>query len=249
MPPRKPKKRNYRMIAFKVYYDSDQDILDWWEDIEAGERSDAVRDLIREQLGAGRRKPSKAPIIDLPELLERGIDVAEYPVRSFFRPHFAWQQARLYARLRRERIQVVHSYNFYANVFATLAARAAGVPLVIASIRDRGAYLTPLQRQVQRHACSFADLVLVNAESVREWLLGLARFGLSARALVFFIVGGFLISAGLKASSAETKTTGDALRVIAHQTYGTFLLTIVALGLVAYGAYMLASARYHRFAI
>jgi hypothetical protein len=64
------KKRNYRMINFKVYYDTDQDILDWWEDIEAGERSDAVRDLIREQLGSVRRKHSKAPIIDLPELLE-----------------------------------------------------------------------------------------------------------------------------------------------------------------------------------
>ncbi len=64
------KKRNYRMINFKVYYDTDQDILDWWEGIEAGERSDAVRDLIREQLGIGGRKLSKTPIIDLPELLE-----------------------------------------------------------------------------------------------------------------------------------------------------------------------------------
>ena len=66
----RPKKRSYRMINFKVYYDTDQDLLDWWEGIEAGERSDAVRDLIREQLGAARRKPSKAPIIDLQELLE-----------------------------------------------------------------------------------------------------------------------------------------------------------------------------------
>jgi hypothetical protein len=66
----RPKKRAYRMINFKVYYDTDQDLLDWWEGIEAGERSDAVRDLIREQLGAARRKPSKAPIIDLQELLE-----------------------------------------------------------------------------------------------------------------------------------------------------------------------------------
>ncbi|MCU0463919.1 MAG: hypothetical protein MUF38_05070 [Anaerolineae bacterium] len=66
----RPKKRSYRMINFKVYYDTDQDLLDWWEGIEAGERSDAVRDLIREQLGVARRKPSKAPIIDLQELLE-----------------------------------------------------------------------------------------------------------------------------------------------------------------------------------
>jgi len=68
MPKRRPKKRNYRMIAFKVYYDTDQDILDWWEGIEAGERSDAIRDLIREQLGQRPKRQTK--IIDLPELME-----------------------------------------------------------------------------------------------------------------------------------------------------------------------------------
>lgn len=63
------KKRTYRMINFKVYYDTDQDLLDWWEGIEAGERSDTVRDMIREQLGITRQKP-KASMIDLPELRE-----------------------------------------------------------------------------------------------------------------------------------------------------------------------------------
>lgn len=68
--PKKKSKRGFKLIAFKAYYDTDQDILDWWEGIEEGERSDSMRDLIREQLGSVRRKPSKAPIIDLPELLE-----------------------------------------------------------------------------------------------------------------------------------------------------------------------------------
>ena len=69
MPKRKPKKRSYRTITFKVFYDTDEDILDWWEGIEAGERSDAIRDLIREQLG---QQPARrvGKIIDLPELLE-----------------------------------------------------------------------------------------------------------------------------------------------------------------------------------
>ena len=69
MPKRKPKKRSYRTITFKVFYDTDSDILDWWEGIEAGERSDAIRDLIREQLG---KQPQRGTgkIIDLPELME-----------------------------------------------------------------------------------------------------------------------------------------------------------------------------------
>jgi hypothetical protein len=68
MPKKKKSKRAFKLIAFKAYYDSDQDILDWWEGIEEGERSDAMRDLIRDQLGV-RRKP-KVPIIDLPDLME-----------------------------------------------------------------------------------------------------------------------------------------------------------------------------------
>jgi len=69
MPKRRPKKRNYRTITFKVYYDTDEDILDWWEGIEAGERSDAIRDLIREQLGQ-QPQHGAGKIIDLPELME-----------------------------------------------------------------------------------------------------------------------------------------------------------------------------------
>jgi hypothetical protein len=49
--PKKYKKRNYRTITFKVYLDDDDDILDWWDGIESGERSDAIRDMIREFLG------------------------------------------------------------------------------------------------------------------------------------------------------------------------------------------------------
>ena len=68
MPRRKPKKRNYKMINFKVYYDSDQDIIDWWRGIEAGERSDALRDVIREYIGVQPQYQSR--IIELPELME-----------------------------------------------------------------------------------------------------------------------------------------------------------------------------------
>jgi len=55
-------------------------------------------------------------------------------------------------------------------VFGILPARLASTPVVIASIRDRGAYLTPMQKRVQKFVCRFADCVLVNAEAVKEWL-------------------------------------------------------------------------------
>jgi len=53
MSKRKKQKRQHRLIAFKAFEDTDQDILDWWEEIEEGQRSDAIRELIRDHL-AGR---------------------------------------------------------------------------------------------------------------------------------------------------------------------------------------------------
>ena len=68
MAKRRPKKRGYKMINFKAYYDTDQDILDWWEGIEDGDRSESMRDLIREHLGQQPRRRTK--VIELPELVE-----------------------------------------------------------------------------------------------------------------------------------------------------------------------------------
>ena len=64
---RKTSKRRYQMITFKVFEDTDSDILDWWEGIDEGERSDALRDLIRGYLG---KQPRKNKVLTIPELLE-----------------------------------------------------------------------------------------------------------------------------------------------------------------------------------
>jgi hypothetical protein len=63
----KTSKRRYRMITFKVFEDTDSDILDWWEGIDEGERSDALRDLIRGYLG---KQPRRSKLLTIPELLE-----------------------------------------------------------------------------------------------------------------------------------------------------------------------------------
>jgi hypothetical protein len=50
MAKRKKQKRQHKTLSFKAFEDTDQDILDWWEEIEEGQRSDAIRELIREHL-------------------------------------------------------------------------------------------------------------------------------------------------------------------------------------------------------
>ena len=81
------------------------------------------------------------------------------------------ERLRFAAYLRRHRIQIVHTYSFYPNVFAIAAARLARTPVVIASIRDMGVYLTPLQLRVQRVVCRLAHRIVVNADAVKQWLV------------------------------------------------------------------------------
>jgi glycosyltransferase involved in cell wall biosynthesis len=103
------------------------------------------------------------------QLHQLGIPLEEYQVATFRSVHALTQQARLARQIARERIDIVHGYNFYGNVFAIPPARLVA-PVVIASIRDRSPYLTPMQKRVQRYACQFADCILVNADAVKDWL-------------------------------------------------------------------------------
>jgi glycosyltransferase involved in cell wall biosynthesis len=105
------------------------------------------------------------------ELAERRVPLTEYEITSFYSVSAVVQQTRFARHLSRRAIQIVHAYNFYGNVFAIPPARLAGTPVVIASIRDLGLYLTPLQKRVQRHICRFADRILVNTDAVKDWLV------------------------------------------------------------------------------
>jgi len=106
------------------------------------------------------------------ELEARHVPIMECDLSTFRSVHALRQQARLARHIRSRRIDVVHTYSFYGNVFGVPAARMAGAPVVIASIRDRAPYLTRLQKRAQRFICRFADRILVNADAVKEWLVG-----------------------------------------------------------------------------
>jgi glycosyltransferase involved in cell wall biosynthesis len=111
----------------------------------------------------------------LGDIEQQQIPVAEYPISKLYMPSTFRQQLRLARDMRRDGIQIFHSYNFYANVFAVPAARMAGVPVVIASIRDTGLGITPAKLRLHNMVCRLADCVLVNAEAVRQWLIDMGH--------------------------------------------------------------------------
>lgn len=98
--------------------------------------------------------------------------LTDYTINSLASYRTLQQQWRFASYLRKHRIQVVHTYGFYPNLFAIPAAKMAGVPVTIAAIRDTGAHISPLQQRAQRVICAMADCVLVNASAVEEWLVG-----------------------------------------------------------------------------
>ena len=104
------------------------------------------------------------------EISDLGIPLSEYPIPGFYSFTALVQKMKFARHMMKLRVDVMHAYSFYGNVFGILPARLAATPVVIASIRDRGAYLTPMQKRVQRFVCRFADCVLVNAEAVKDWL-------------------------------------------------------------------------------
>ena len=77
-----------------------------------------------------------------------------------------------------------------------------------------------------------------------SWLIKVSRFGLGARGAVFGVIGAYLVRAGVSHNANKAADTGEALGVIGQQPLGDWLLAVVAIGLIAYGAYEVVQARY-----
>jgi len=107
----------------------------------------------------------------LPEVEACGWPLHAFQINGMINHRTFRTQLQFARYLRRHRIQVVHTYGWYPNVFAIPAAKLAGVPVTIASIRDTGAHQTRAQLQVQRIVCRMAKCILANSEAVRSWLV------------------------------------------------------------------------------
>ncbi len=77
-------------------------------------------------------------------------------------------------------------------------------------------------------------------------VMSLGRFGLAARGLVLGIIGFFLIQAAWQFDSDEARGLGQTLQEIVQQPFGPLLLGIVAVGLIAYGLFMMLMGRYRK---
>ncbi|MDQ3670530.1 MAG: DUF1206 domain-containing protein [Actinomycetota bacterium] len=80
--------------------------------------------------------------------------------------------------------------------------------------------------------------------TARRWGRRVAVLGHLARAVVFGLIGAFLIKAALEYDPKEAIGLDGALQKVVDASYGRYLLGLVAAGLVCYGIYCLVDARY-----
>jgi len=129
---------------------------------------------------------------------------------------------------------------------ATLLAQPFGQWLV--GLAGLGFIAAALSHFYKAYTAKFREKLKTSemSQGVQNFAIRTGRFGLAARGVVFGIIGAFLIQAALHSNAGEARGLSGALSALGEQTYGQILLGVVALGLVAYGFYMLVLSRYRR---
>jgi hypothetical protein len=79
---------------------------------------------------------------------------------------------------------------------------------------------------------------------VRDWAIVAGVVGHAARGVVFGLIGAFLLKAAIEYDPQEAIGLDGALRKLAQQTYGEWLLGATAAGLIAYALFCFVQARY-----
>jgi hypothetical protein len=83
-------------------------------------------------------------------------------------------------------------------------------------------------------------------DGVRGAVRQLGRIGTVARGLVFALAGALLVAAAWTYDANKASGLDGALKTLRDQAYGPYLLGLAGLGLIAFGVYGFAEARYRR---
>lgn len=80
----------------------------------------------------------------------------------------------------------------------------------------------------------------------RRWIRRLGQIGITARGFVFVIIGVLLAFAAWTHNATKATGLDGALKTLRNQPFGSFLLMLVATGLVIFGTYGLSEARFRQ---
>lgn len=124
-----------------------------------------------------------------------------------------------------------HSGGQTAVVIAGLVIIAIAIALTVRGLR------TDFEKHLNRGRMSPTTYTAVRR---------LGQVGYVCRGVVFGLVGIFVIKAAVDHKPGQARGFDAALKSVAHAPLGQFLLMVAAAGLICFGAYCLAEARYRR---
>lgn len=100
-----------------------------------------------------------------------GIPTVDFPLTSFYDANMIRQTKEFVSFLKTHRIEIVHSHDFYSNIFGMSGSALAGVRGRIASRRETTGTRSVTQKAVERGAFRLAHTVVANAVAVKEHLI------------------------------------------------------------------------------
>jgi Domain of Unknown Function (DUF1206) len=90
------------------------------------------------------------------------------------------------------------------------------------------------------------EMSLPGEPRVRRSVVRLGQVGSVAKAVALGLIGILVVVAAVQFDPSRANGLDAALKTLAAQPFGIFLLAAMALGLAAYGVFCFFDARYHR---
>jgi glycosyltransferase involved in cell wall biosynthesis len=100
------------------------------------------------------------------------VPIIDLRLTSFYDANMLRQTRKFVSYLKQHQIEIVHSHDFYSNIFGMTGASVARVRGRVASKRETTGTRTMAQRTVERNAFKLAHAVVANATAVKDQLIG-----------------------------------------------------------------------------
>ena len=199
-------------------------VLHMIDSFEQGGSERLAIQLVRQLHQSGRCRvrlaclQNKGSLRDEADRLGLG-EIPEYPLTSFYDRNFVTQLRRLARFLQEHEIDVIHTHDFYTNIFGMTAAAMVRVRARVAYKGETDGFRTATQKRLERGAFRLANRVVANSDAVRNQLI---REGVPAKKVVKHYNG--LDLKRVKAQSDATRDDILALLALPERR----LVTIVA---------------------
>lgn len=124
----------------------------------------------------------------------------------------------------------------------TLLSAPFGVFLLVAI--GAGIAITGIVFAVRGFRQTFKrDISLSSEEAVRKFQVGVGVVGYIAKGIALFLVGLLVVIAAIRAQPEQSTGLDGSLKALREQPYGPYLLAAVAVGLIAYGLFLMVKAK------